>query len=310
MATTISNYWNLRDKCHQFFSISGHTEPMRKSPILAGLAIAAGITILACGGTGGSQTNDFQTALARLRQLSNATNLYIGDHDDTLPLANRWMDGLAPYVTNPDNFVSPAVGPSNYGFALNSGAAGRNLASLDAAATLLIFDSTVLGRNATALTSTQPSPGRYNGTNSLLYLDGRIPGYVDPEVPPTPLIDQSVSRVGQLATAAVIYSGDYDDALPLNNWVDATSSIVTRPEIYRSPIFDPQTNQYGYSYNVLLVGANTQTIENPALTILFFDSVQNQRNSVDVATNRPTPGRYGGQNAVSYANGSKGKLSP
>lgn len=287
--------------------MSEHTEPMRKSPVVAGLAIAAGITILACGGTGDQVTTaDFQAAVRRLRSLSTAADLYMGDNDDMTPLANSWMDGMEPYTADPNIFVSPAVDPADYGFALNSAAAGRNRATLDAIATVLIFDSNVLGRNATAATSTQPNPGRYNGSNGLLYLDGYVPGYNDT----SPLIDQSLTRVRAIAVATGVYSADYDDVLPRSNWVDATTPYVKRVEYYRSPVFDYQPNQYGYAYNILVVGGNITTIENPAATFMYFDANKNQRNAVDVATNRPTPGRYNGENAVSYVDGHTGRLSP
>jgi len=287
--------------------MSGHTEFMRKSPLLAGLAIAAGITILACGGTGDQVTTaDFQAALRRLRSISTAADLYMGDYDDVVPAANLWMDGMEPYTTDPNIFVSPAVDPADYGFALNSAAAGRSRSSLDEQATQLIFDSTVLARNATAPVSTQPNPGRYNGSNGILYLDGFIPGYNDT----TPLIDQSLTRVRSLAIGSILYSSDYDDVLPRGNWVDATTRYVKRTEYYRTPIFDFQPNQYGYAYNVVVVGGSITVIENPAATLMYFDSNKNERNAVDVATNRPTPGRYNGENAVGYIDGHAGRLSP
>lgn len=117
-----------------------------------------------------------QVSLSRVKPLSVGLQLYSGDNDGRLPLANAWMDGLDPYVQAKDNFHSPAVAaidPTAYGYALNSAVAGHAIAEYPTPATVLgIFDSTDTKRNATDPTTTLPNPPRYSEGNAIGYLDG------------------------------------------------------------------------------------------------------------------------------------------
>jgi hypothetical protein len=104
--------------------------------------------------------------------------MYANDYDNYLPLAGQWMDNVRPYVKGDDVFHSLAVSqhkPSAYGFALNSTLAGTSQTDiLEPATKPMVFDSTMLTRNATAGVSTLPSPPRYGKDNLIGYADGHV----------------------------------------------------------------------------------------------------------------------------------------
>lgn len=224
--------------------------------------------------------------------------MYSGDHDDVLPLANTWMDATDPYVTDPDAYRSPAVAAPGYGFAFAAPLAGASVnVAVEPESVVLLFDSTVLGRNATAELSTEVSPGRYGGRNVRAYLDGHIG-----DEPIAPTLDNSLNRVRRLSVAASLYSSDWDDFLPGTNWMDATRPYVGSDRPYRSPIFE-NTDNYGYALNLEVAGLRVTAIEVPSTAPGIFDSTALGRNAVAAPDTRPSPSRYAGGNAVGFVDG-------
>lgn len=270
---------------------------MKRRMVLSVVFPFLAVLMVSCGGESGEDQT--LTVRERLYRLAQASVLYIGDNDDTVMLADRWMDALEPYSTSPLNFRSPAVPEPGYGFALNSAIAGQPLSLFPRETTVMLFDSTVLTRNATAPLSTQPSPGRYDGTNTMAYLDGRVAGYAADGSP----INASVARVRRPTTGLALYSADNDDLYPQQNWMDGLSPYVTSQTDFRSPQFDG-TAAYGYALNSVLVGVNSTSIANPSQTPTIFDSLATSRNAIATSTQVPNPGRYEGQNATGFVNGS------
>jgi len=270
--------------------------------------IGMGLLLGSCGGDGDDDLAP--TARERLYRLAQAALLYTGDSDDIVMLPNEWMDGMEPYVTDSAIFRAPGVAEGEYGIALNTLVAGQSLTSLPTETTVMLFDSTVLTRNATAALDTLPNPGRYNGTNVMAMADGTVPGYEPgPDPRPDP-IDVSVQRLKQLSVAAQIYSSDFDDHFPLADWMDGLDLYVGSGTNFYSPAFTFGGEQYGYALNSAMVGVSMTSLENPSTDVLLFDSVKTERNAVDTATAVPNPGRYGGENAVGFADGSVKKVRP
>lgn len=122
---------------------------------------------------GGTTIRDI--GLSRIKQLAVGNLLYTTDNDDNFPPAGTWMDGIAPYMSGQTAFHSPVFGTdtTKYGIAQNVDVAGAHTPSLEApASTIMLFDSTLLGRNATGSTSTLPNPPRYTEGNLKAYADG------------------------------------------------------------------------------------------------------------------------------------------
>jgi len=121
--------------------------------------------------------NVYQISRGRLKACDLGMIMYANDYDDVLPLANKWMDELDPYLRSETDYHSPKIGDtgSKYGYAFDITVAGKNLVNIPNPATqLMLFDSTDLARNATAPESTIPSPPRYGKSNTLAYADGHV----------------------------------------------------------------------------------------------------------------------------------------
>ena len=148
-----------------------------------GLVVAVWL-IEGCGGGGVPEgalvpSADYRQSVQNIYGLTEAMFAYTADHDDVYPPAGRWMDGLAPYVSNANAFVSPAVPKDHavkgFGYAFNFELAGLNTHQvLSPDTTVLLFDSTSLGRNTTATTFSLPDPPRYDVSNTIAYASGRI----------------------------------------------------------------------------------------------------------------------------------------
>ncbi len=120
----------------------------------------------------------YSQSKTRLKHVNLALLMYANDWDSALPLTHQWVDELTPYVRDAQVFHSPAVqlkSSAQFGYALSSETVGINLASIASpSSTISVFDSTDLTRNATAPTSTLPNPPRYQGKNTIGYVDGHL----------------------------------------------------------------------------------------------------------------------------------------
>lgn len=103
----------------------------------------------------------------------------------SLPKAN-WLDNrdLTDYIVKDEWEHCPAVSnrhDDKFGYAYNSSIAGMSLGGKEklsdlpkASETPLLYDSTNLVKSATDNFTSLPKPGRHNGANNILYLDGAI----------------------------------------------------------------------------------------------------------------------------------------
>lgn len=276
------------------------------------LGIAAlGLAIYGCGGSGENPENpsaDYVASVGNMRAIANGMLLYVSDHDDVYPPANRWMDALTPYVPNPNVFVSPAFvnRADEYGYAFNAALAGTSShEDVDPYNTILVFDSTDLSRNATAPTSTLPNPPRYGVTNTISYANGRVQdGHLaDGEDAPS-LGEVALSRVRSLSTGLALYASDHDDRLPLaDTWVDSTMPYVRVDQYYRSPALAQDPNAYGFAFNLDVAGASLLDFESPSTTLSLFDSFNLERNATALPSTLPNPPRYQEGNVKAFLDG-------
>lgn len=120
---------------------------------------------------------NINASIDNVRRLGQASLLYAADNDDLLPSGN-WMDRLEFYEPLSTAYRSPLyIGTANYGYALNSAVAGVNTTLItNPDNTELLFDSTVLSRNASTTTATLPNPGRYEGRNAIVFVSGSARG--------------------------------------------------------------------------------------------------------------------------------------
>jgi len=113
--------------------------------------------------------------LSNLKDIGQAMFLYASDHDFLYP-PTTWMDALKPVVRGgEDGLRCPAVPRDDkpvFGYAYSASQAGKFIVfANDPKTTPLVFDSTLLVRNAVGDLTTLPHPRRHGG-NCLLYADG------------------------------------------------------------------------------------------------------------------------------------------
>ena len=122
--------------------------------------------------------------MSQVRQMDLAVLMYAADSDERLPPASSWIGLTLKYLKDEALYHDPEVpGPNAYGYAFrDSGSLIKWSKVRDPAAFPVIFDSTVLGRNAHSELETLPNPGRHNGRNSIGYLDGHAKSVQNSEV--------------------------------------------------------------------------------------------------------------------------------
>ncbi|MDR3690626.1 MAG: hypothetical protein P4L46_14705 [Fimbriimonas sp.] len=118
--------------------------------------------------------------LSNMRRLNSAVTEYAADNDGAFPVANRWMDDLSLKSVRPRQLRCPAVGGvwnRRYGYAFNSELSSKRASALEKDVPV-IFDSTLVGRNATSGLETLPKPGRHfagsRAVNHVLMTDGSV----------------------------------------------------------------------------------------------------------------------------------------
>lgn len=120
-------------------------------------------------------------ALFNIREANTAIYMYSTDFDDRLPTAYQWMDLVEPFSRHPAVFRSPLATPddkSDYGFAFRKELSQKNIKDFpDPVARAMIFDSTLLSRNATSGLETLPNPGRYREGKNQGNMIGLLSGY-------------------------------------------------------------------------------------------------------------------------------------
>jgi hypothetical protein len=156
----------------------GPSAPIKKAnPLVIVLAIIGGLAATCCIGGAflfAALGPAFRQARENVRSgicssnlssLGRAVSMYAADYDDRIPPGDRWMDLTKKYVPINRTFQCPVVRTANrasYGYAMNSKMAGKKRSEVDQSEPL-IFDSTVLTRNAVADLKTLPVPGRHPG---------------------------------------------------------------------------------------------------------------------------------------------------
>lgn len=108
--------------------------------------------------------------LQNLRALANAQAMYSLDNMGSLP-GDNWMDATLPYLKENVGAIGCPVARDEkrdeYGFAMNESFVGQSMAiATSDAETPLLFDSTLLARNAIGPLSTLPNKGRHLQSDS------------------------------------------------------------------------------------------------------------------------------------------------
>lgn len=147
---------------------------------LLGAAIVAAMLILKPLSHGGGAKKSM--ALSNLKQCAAAFLVYAVDNNEHLPPADKWMDVLKPYVKDEEKLKSPLATPditTDFEFAFREEFSLKPLKDFaEPDLQVMLFDSTILTRNAHSGLETMPKPGRYgkgkDAGNLVAFIDGHV----------------------------------------------------------------------------------------------------------------------------------------
>lgn len=111
-----------------------------------------------------------------LKKLYAAMMNYAQSWDNTLPPANHWGSAITdPMQAFADPSLLKCPSAPQFGYAMNSALGGKRLDSIkNKATTPLLYDSSDLKMNATDAVTSLPVPGRHDGKNYIVYMDGHV----------------------------------------------------------------------------------------------------------------------------------------
>lgn len=120
------------------------------------------------------------SGIAGIKSAASSILMYSLDNNGYFPPADEWMDAAQPFSNSRDAFRSPVAsigGKDVYGIAFRTELGAKQmhgLADLDRWA--MVFDSTLMQRNAHSGLETLPTPGRYRTkegpSNIVAFVDG------------------------------------------------------------------------------------------------------------------------------------------
>ena len=114
-----------------------------------------------------------------MRQLARAMLVYRADYDEVLPIADRWCDGIEPYVGDGGVFHCPAD-DGEYSYAMNYKLSRLSADKITAPdSTILLFESEPSRKNGWDEGGAFPGssladPPRHTGTNNFAWSDGHV----------------------------------------------------------------------------------------------------------------------------------------
>ena len=113
-----------------------------------------------------------RSCLSNVKQLATATQIYLTDSNDRLPL-EPWIDDLWPYVKDEDLYRCPVLKrPRTYGYAYHSLVVGKPLTAFPSAGTALFFETDALGRNVVANLAARNLDRHKREYSNVSYVDG------------------------------------------------------------------------------------------------------------------------------------------
>ncbi|MCH7904421.1 MAG: hypothetical protein IH944_07625 [Armatimonadetes bacterium] len=137
----------------------------------------------------------YSRTMDNLKRLATANTLYAEDFDGRLPVAERWMDSIVSregqYPIAEETLIDPELSErkdGQYGFAFY-----KPLSSIEIASVAnpwdfpMLFQSTLLERNATGDLSTLPDQPRNGHTNYFATLDTHVSSR-KPPWPESPIV--------------------------------------------------------------------------------------------------------------------------
>lgn len=101
----------------------------------------------------------------------------------------------------------------------------------------------------------------------------------------------SQSNLKQIALGIIMYVQDNNDKLPdADKWIDEVMPYIKTEAVFRDPAAPGL--KWGYAFNRALSGASMADLDDPAGTVLLFESTDGKKNASDAGGSVPKPGRH------------------
>ena len=112
----------------------------------------------------------------------------------------------------------------------------------------------------------------------------------------------SQSNLKKLSLAIIMYAQDNAQRLPdADKWVDEITPYLKSAAVFHDP--SAPDLRYGYAFNLALSRVNLSTLEDPAVTVLLFESADGRKNASGTGGTVPKPGRQNGGTDYAFADG-------
>ncbi len=103
----------------------------------------------------------------------------------------------------------------------------------------------------------------------------------------------TISNAKQHALGLIMYASDWDDKLPHDNWCDSTSQYIKYENAFASKIVQKgDEKRYDFALTATLLGKSMRDVEDVRISIMTFESKNNEKNQVGGPELLPMPGRY------------------
>jgi len=117
--------------------------------------------------------------MANTKEIALGVTMYSIDNNDFAPLSETWLNSVEPYMKGRARDYCPTArneDKQGFGYAFNKDLVGKKINKIDEAEKMpLVFDSTLMAKNAVSGLETLPSPGRHRRQegrgNNVAYLD-------------------------------------------------------------------------------------------------------------------------------------------
>ena len=128
------------------------------------------------GEPGANEPRAMQMAcMSNLKQLGLAAHMYANDHDKALPDADTWTEELKEYAKNDAVFRCTGAPKLQWAYAMNRELSGKRIDQIhNPWETVLFFESDLNIANASGGPEDVCKPGRHEGGNVFLFVDGHV----------------------------------------------------------------------------------------------------------------------------------------
>ena len=96
----------------------------------------------------------------------------------------------------------------------------------------------------------------------------------------------------QISAGIILYANAHDEVMPdAEKWVDEIMPYVKNKEIFRD-YSAPSGEEWSYAYNRTLSHQPLAALEDPAHTVMLYESTSGTKNASDTGQSVPHPGRH------------------